>query len=415
MSNTSSIFAAFSVLVGVLVCGIWSNIHAYAQQQSFSTPSSSSASTPSSRLVPKVKITSPTKGQQVPIGKDLTISGTSIGNATSSNNDCKVSIIVNKVRPYQPAAATGTGGAADYSKWKFDITSKYTTIKPGANRITAKYDCEDNPASSSFSSVNVTGVQQQGTGAATTTTTTTARTGTAAAAAGTSARPAISKSTTTATTAEKTPLSSSQTPLQTTTSSTTSVGNVAGRPSSIFAIAPQVKAVNQQLQPGSSIHDNSGSKVQGSDFDPKPSITPHTRITVTDNDSAGKKMTDSTKLVRTHTTYDSSSKHNSDSATKSSSSHDKSSTAADNGSTGKTTTTKSDIAPTTNDDSTSKKGKRSHSDDAGHSSSIIENDIPSVILKSFNFKHSTDSDISKSSSIIENDIPSVILKSFNFK
>jgi hypothetical protein len=24
-----------------------------------------------------------------------------------------------------------TGGAADYSKWKFDIASKYTTIKPG--------------------------------------------------------------------------------------------------------------------------------------------------------------------------------------------------------------------------------------------------------------------------------------------
>ena len=31
-------------------------------------------------------------------------------------------------------------------------------VKPGANRITAKYECEDNPASKSFSSVNVTGV-----------------------------------------------------------------------------------------------------------------------------------------------------------------------------------------------------------------------------------------------------------------
>ncbi|MFL6328443.1 MAG: hypothetical protein ACJ71I_13320, partial [Nitrososphaeraceae archaeon] len=90
--------------------------------------------------------------------KDLTVSGTSIDNAAS--NYCKVSVIVNKVRPYQPATAIGPGGAADYSKWKFDITSKYTTIKPGENRITAKYDCKDNPASKSFSSVNVTGVKQ---------------------------------------------------------------------------------------------------------------------------------------------------------------------------------------------------------------------------------------------------------------
>src|SRR5919202_3050977 len=105
----------------------------------------------------KVKITSPTRDQQLPVGKDLTVSGTSIDNATS--NDCKVSVIVNKVRPYQPATATGAGGAADYSKWNFVLTSKYTTIKPGENRITAKYECASNPDANSFSSVNITGVQ----------------------------------------------------------------------------------------------------------------------------------------------------------------------------------------------------------------------------------------------------------------
>jgi hypothetical protein len=97
----------------------------------------------------------------LPVGRDFTVSGTSIDNTTSK---CEVSVIVNNVKPYQPAISTvgpdRTGGAADYSKWKFDITSKCTTIKAGENRITAKYECEDNPASKSFSSVNVTGVKQ---------------------------------------------------------------------------------------------------------------------------------------------------------------------------------------------------------------------------------------------------------------
>jgi hypothetical protein len=92
----------------------------------------------------------------VPVGKDLTVSGISIDNATSN---CQVSVIVNNVKPYQNATAAGTGGATHYSKWNFVLTSKYTTIKPGENRITAKYECPNNPASKAFSSVNVTGVK----------------------------------------------------------------------------------------------------------------------------------------------------------------------------------------------------------------------------------------------------------------
>ena len=126
---------------------------------SSSPPRSSSASTVH---ITKIKITSPSRGQQVPVGKDLTISGTSIDNATSN---CQVSVIANKVRPYQPATASGTGGAADYSKWNFVLTSKYTTIKPGQNRITAKYECGNNRDLTAFSSVNVTGVQAAGTAA----------------------------------------------------------------------------------------------------------------------------------------------------------------------------------------------------------------------------------------------------------
>jgi hypothetical protein len=152
---------------GILLFALWSNVGAYAQNKTAAavnaTSSSSSSPKPSSsqQHISKVKITSPTRGQQVPVGKDLAVSGTSIDNATAK---CEVSVIVNNVKPYQPAISTvgpgRTGGAADYSKWKFDISSKYTTIKPGQNRIVAKFECEDNPALKSFTSVNVTGVKQ---------------------------------------------------------------------------------------------------------------------------------------------------------------------------------------------------------------------------------------------------------------
>jgi hypothetical protein len=139
-------------------------LRAFAQDNQTRATSSSSVAASlsgSQSHTPKIKITSPTRDQQLPAGKDLTVYGISIDNSTS--NDCKVSVIVNKVRPYQPATATGPGGATDYSKWKFDITPKYTTIKQGDNRITSKYECANNPDANSFSSVNLTGISNTGT------------------------------------------------------------------------------------------------------------------------------------------------------------------------------------------------------------------------------------------------------------
>ena len=138
---------------GILIFTLWSNVGVYAQNRTAAVNGTSSSS--SQQHVSKIKITSPTRGQQVPAGKDLTVSGISMDNATAN---CQVSVIVNNIKPYQNATAAGTGGAADYSKWNFDITSKYTTIKPGQNRITSKYECASNPTSKGFSSVNVTGV-----------------------------------------------------------------------------------------------------------------------------------------------------------------------------------------------------------------------------------------------------------------
>ena len=97
---------------GILIFALWSNVSAFAQNTT--TAGNSTTTTSSQQHVPKIKITSPTRGQQLPVGKDLTISGTSIANATSN---CQVSVIVNNVKPYQNATATGPGGATDYSKW----------------------------------------------------------------------------------------------------------------------------------------------------------------------------------------------------------------------------------------------------------------------------------------------------------
>ncbi len=103
-----------------------------------------------------VKITSPTKGQQVPVGKDLVVSGTS---ATNKTANCKVSVKVNFINPYHNASPIGVGGNTDYSKWNFTLSPAYTTIKPGQNKITAKFVCANNPTLASHYSVNVTGVE----------------------------------------------------------------------------------------------------------------------------------------------------------------------------------------------------------------------------------------------------------------
>ena len=260
---------------GILLSAVWSNIAVSAQNKTAIGVAASTSSAKPEQHITKVKIISPTRGQQLPVGKDLTISGTSIDNATASSTDCKVSVIANKVKPYQPATATGTGGAADYSKWKFDITSKYTTIKPGENRITAKYECGNNAALTSFSSVNVTGVATNGS-AATATNNTSSTTTTGATTKGDDITTAANNTTPTKPTATTTTTSPHA---QTTTagaavakqqqqqhSATTNsnnptsasnnaavspVSNVGNKPLSstqTSTIAPRVKAIDQQPQ-----------------------------------------------------------------------------------------------------------------------------------------------------------------------
>ncbi len=114
------------------------------------------SSFPSIQRLHMVKITSPIKGQQLPINGTLTITGTSLANSTSAF--CQVSVIVNGIRPYQKADATGNGGANDYSTWNYKLIPTYAVIKQGQNKITAKFSCYNNPSLISYNSVNVTGL-----------------------------------------------------------------------------------------------------------------------------------------------------------------------------------------------------------------------------------------------------------------
>ena len=140
---------------GILLSAVWTNIVAYAQNNN----------TTNAAVPPKVhavKITSPTKGQQLPINNSLIVTGVSSDNAISN---CQVSVIVNGIKPYQPATASGPGGANDYSKWSFTLSPKYTAINEGQNKITSKITCSSDSTLVSFSSINVTGIVTGATGA----------------------------------------------------------------------------------------------------------------------------------------------------------------------------------------------------------------------------------------------------------
>jgi RTX calcium-binding nonapeptide repeat (4 copies)/Bacterial Ig domain len=121
-----------------------------------------------------VNITSPERGKTIPVNSSLTVSGKSTDNPF--DEICRVSVIVNSVRPYQPATANGSmGQASDYSKWFFILNPNYTSIKEGINEITARLSCLPSITTGNnltkWYSVNVTGVtvDQNATAAATTT------------------------------------------------------------------------------------------------------------------------------------------------------------------------------------------------------------------------------------------------------
>jgi hypothetical protein len=151
-SNTVNVFTMkqniFWFIVGTFVAGIAfmaSNHIAYGQG------TENLAAQPVSNE--SVKIVSPIEGQQVPIGEELIVSGES---SDDISKDCTVSVIVNNIKPYHTASAMGASGLGDYSKWSFTLSSNYTDIIEGRNRITAKLSC---PESTKWYSVNAIGIR----------------------------------------------------------------------------------------------------------------------------------------------------------------------------------------------------------------------------------------------------------------
>jgi hypothetical protein len=122
----------------------------YAQQQQQQLTQNTTPTTPATLAI-GVKITSPARGQQVPVGS-LTISGTS--KVTANSNDCTVYAIWDHLKPYQKVKPTGIGGIDDYSNWAFTYTSAYHLITNGTNQLTAKISCLASPSSSTTTAVS---------------------------------------------------------------------------------------------------------------------------------------------------------------------------------------------------------------------------------------------------------------------
>ena len=145
----------FCAVLSVILSNVLSAVVPEASAQQQIIPNTNTAS------LPGVKISSPAKGQQVPIGT-LTISGTSTDDPV---HNCQVSVLLNGIKPYQRTNATGQnsgvgGGANDYSTWKYTFTPGYAVIKEGINKITSKISCSPVNSLTSLNkwySVNVTG------------------------------------------------------------------------------------------------------------------------------------------------------------------------------------------------------------------------------------------------------------------
>ena len=161
MKRLGIIFSGLFILLLLSNINYNANVQVLAQQNASVSTNTSAPITPDvvsniTKLTGGVKIMSPDKGDLVPLNsnKSLVIQGISKDNATS---DCDVSVIINNVKPYQNVQPTGAQGANDYSNWQYTLSSNYTNINEGNNKITSKILCLGGPQTlQAYYSVNIT-------------------------------------------------------------------------------------------------------------------------------------------------------------------------------------------------------------------------------------------------------------------
>src|SRR6187200_1579591 len=156
------IFAGLLIVLLLSNINYNANIQVLAQQNTTTSTTNTSVPITSdkvsniTKLTGGVKIISPDKGDLVPLNSNnsLVIKGVSKDNVTS---DCDVSVIINNVKPYQNVKPTGSQGDSDYSNWQYTVSSNYTNINEGSNKITSKILCLNGPQTlQAYYSVNVT-------------------------------------------------------------------------------------------------------------------------------------------------------------------------------------------------------------------------------------------------------------------
>src|SRR5206468_10765343 len=93
----------------------------------------------SKTIMTSVRITFPPAGQQVPIGSNITIFGSSKYNMPYANN-CAVYANVNNYG-FQKATSVGPHGKNDYSSWMYTYLSNDRPIRTGINLLDVKLSC----------------------------------------------------------------------------------------------------------------------------------------------------------------------------------------------------------------------------------------------------------------------------------
>ena len=139
--------SSITVLLIILICPSNQQVSSQVSNQS------SAGVVPPQAAIESIKILNLMPSQKVDLKKEMVITGES---SDTTAKDCSVYVIVNGVQPYQSAVASGTGGATDFSQWKFVLHEQYTHLNEGNNKITAKLLC--NTAPTRWYSVVVNGV-----------------------------------------------------------------------------------------------------------------------------------------------------------------------------------------------------------------------------------------------------------------